>query len=182
METDTGSKMARSPPAPSPRPPPGHVLPSFLKGGLGISVGVVGPVAAPSPARRAPSPLPSLRAAAATAAFLHSATRRPLLSARPARPRTPPRPAPTVSPARGAHVRGARRRGRPAAAPARPRRTCAVSGPRKQQRPPRPLVARERRARGAAGLAPRAGSGGPGAGNGPPRLPARLPAHLSRGA
>eukprot|EP00073_Rattus_norvegicus_P053877 XP_017456270.1 PREDICTED: basic proline-rich protein-like [Rattus norvegicus] len=56
VETDTGSKMARSPPAPPPpRPPPGHVLPSFLKGGLGISVGVVGPVAAPSPARRAPS-------------------------------------------------------------------------------------------------------------------------------
>lgn len=43
---------------PPPPPPPGHVLPSFLKGGQGISVGVVGPVAAPSPRSAPPGPGP----------------------------------------------------------------------------------------------------------------------------
>lgn len=43
---------------PPPPPPPGHVLPSFLKGGQGISVGVVGPVAAPSQRSAQPGPRP----------------------------------------------------------------------------------------------------------------------------
>lgn len=58
------------PPSPPAAPPPGHVLPSFLKGGLGISVGVVGPAAAPSPpssATRPPSPSLCTAAAAALA-------------------------------------------------------------------------------------------------------------------
>lgn len=46
------------PPPPPAAPPPGHVLPSFLKGGLGISVGVVGPAAAPSPRSSATRPPP----------------------------------------------------------------------------------------------------------------------------
>lgn len=47
----------RPPPLPA-APPPGHVLPSFLKGGLGISVGVVGPAAAPYPRSSATRPPP----------------------------------------------------------------------------------------------------------------------------
>lgn len=46
------------PPPPPAAPPPGHVLPSFLKGGLGISVGVVGPATAPSPLSSATRPPP----------------------------------------------------------------------------------------------------------------------------
>lgn len=160
--------MARSPPAPSPRPPPGHVLPSFLKGGLGISVGVVGPVAAPSPRcapRAQPPPLAARRgrgggSGGGGGGGISPQRHTPPARRGPLRPRTPPRPPPCLPLAAHTSAGPAAGGARPPLPPLGPAEPAPSQAPRKQQRPPRPLLAGKRRARAAAGLAPCTGAGG----------------------
>lgn len=175
------------PPPPPAAPPPGHVLPSFLKGGLGISVGVVGPAAAPSPSSSAtrPPPPPSARRRWRGCGDISPQrhTRHPALGAgiAPAPHTAQPTPPPVISffpppaSARGAHVHwlsprrapGHRPRSAPPAqraaaqTPAPRRGTCARVG-LAETTAPAPVFPRPRRPPSP----PASGRGGARAGSG----------------
>lgn len=184
------------PPPPPATPPPGHVLPSFLKGGLGISVGVVGPAAAPSPRSSATRPPPPPRSARRRRwrgcgdISPQRHTRHPALGAgiAPAPHAAQPTPAPVISfsprsvSARGTQVReetaGRQPRSAPRAAaqtPAPRRGTCARVG-LAETTAPAPVFPRPRRppfppasGRGGARAGSRSLQAGAPRGAGPPR-------------